>query len=220
MYKKVTGERIVAAIIDSIIVSIITSIPTGLLMFRDGFDAFIDNFFTTSVGGETTFDLGIDFYIYSGIAGIVIGVLYFAYIPYKWNGQTLGKKMMSIKAIDEFGNNPTFGKHILRAIQVWDTYVAFLALPLLFVGVTSYTIVSGLIGGGVGLLVFISLIMLLAKDDGRGIHDSMAGTYIVKSDVDMDKQFVEKTTQMGEWAEVDYDFDKTESKDKKDDWYE
>ena len=220
MYKKVTGERVVAAIIDSIIVSIISSIPTAILLFKDGIGTFFDNYINSAVSGTTTALFGNGFLILSAMIGFVIAFVYFAYVPYKWNGQTVGKKLMSVKAIDEFGNNPTLKKHTMRAVQAWDTYVAVITLPLLAAGVTTYSFVSAGIGGGVGLLVFISFIMLLVKDDGRGIHDSMAGTYVVKADIDLDKQFVEKTTQMGDWAEVDYDFDKTDSKDKKDDWYE
>lgn len=219
-FKKVTGERILAALVDSIIVGILSSIPTAIILFKDGFGAFINSYIDSTTPGTDSVLFGIDYMLITALVGFAVGIIYFAYIPYKWNGQTLGKKMMSIKAIDEFGNNPTLGKHVLRAIQVWDTYLSVIALPLLIIGTTQYSVLIGVLGSGISLLVFISLIMMLAKDDGRGLHDSMAGSYVVKADIDLDRDFVEKTTQMGEWAEVDYDFDKTDTKDKKDDWYE
>lgn len=219
-FKKVTGERIVAAIIDSIIVSIVSSIPTFYLLFKDGFDAFVDNFVNSTTISGTSDLLSTGNLVLTTLFAFLVGFIYFAYVPFKWNGQTLGKKIMSIKAIDEFGNNPTLGKHSVRAVQIWDVYVTVLFLPLIFAGINSYSLVVGLLSSGVSLLVFISFILMLAKDDGRGIHDSMAGTYVVKANIDLNQQFVEKTTQMGDWAEVDYDLDQNEKKQTKDDWYD
>jgi uncharacterized RDD family membrane protein YckC len=219
-FKKVTGERIVAAIIDSIIVGIISSIPPMVFMFKDGFDAFVNQYTESIISG--TGDLssyGNMYFIVSIVGGLIIGYLYFAYMPYKMNGQTLGKKLMSIKAIDEFGNNPSLKQHSIRAVQIWDVYASAIALPLLLVSITTYSLVSGGLSSIAGLLTFVAFVMILSKDNGQGLHDSIAGTYVVKSDIDLDKEFVEKTTQMSEWAEVDYNMDK-EEQNKKDDWYE
>ncbi len=219
MFKKVSGERIVAAIIDSIILSVVTAIPTAIYLFKDGLNG-LEGVLNSMVDTTSIFGIDSTFLLISGIAGFALGFLYFVYIPYKWNGQTLGKKIMSIKAIDEFGNNPSLWKHTLRAIQVWDTYIALVFLPVMIFSSDIYTLVIGILSYVVSFLVFISFVLLLVKDDGRGIHDSIAGTYVVKTNIDMDKSFVEKTTQMGDWAEVDYNLDKKEKEETTDDWYE
>lgn len=221
MYKKVTGERLVAAIVDSIILSILSGIPTAIYMFKDGFESFIDSISTQIVDTSSNGNIfGNEFLIFTSILGLVLSYIYFVYIPYKWHGQTLGKKMMSIKAIDEFGNNLSLWGHTLRGIQVWSAYVSVLVLPLLFVDYMTFSLALSLLSGGVSILFFVSLIMLLAKDDGRGIHDSLAGSYVVKTNIDLNQHFVEKTTKMGDWADVEFSTETELDKDKKDDWYE
>lgn len=219
-FKKVTGERIVAALIDAFVSTVLVSIPTAYFMFKDGFEAFITNYSESIYDTTSTGDYGTTFIVASIVGSLIIGVLYFAVVPAKWNGQTLGKKIMSIKVIDEFGNNPGLGKHIIRAIQVWDAYVGLIVLPVIFVNAITYSLVSGLIGTLVSLVVFVSFIMMLSKDNGQGIHDSMAGTFVVKTNIDMEKEFIEKATALGDWAEVDYNLDKDSKDDSKDDWYQ
>lgn len=220
-FKKVSGERLVAALVDSIIVSIVSGIPIAVYMFKDGLDGFLEQYMDSIVStGDVSNAYGVWYFLIAVLSGLIVGYLYFAYLPSKMNGQTLGKKMMSIKAIDEFGNNPSLKQHSIRAVQVWGSYAGAICLPLLGVSLNAYSIVSGLLGTVVSIITFVAFIMILAKDDGRGIHDTMAGTYVVKADIDLDKDFVEKTTQMGDWADVEYKDSFGDEEDKKDDWYE
>lgn len=221
-FKKVVGERLVAGIVDSIIISIVSSIPSLFFMFKDGFNSFFESYMNSVMNNGDMSELySVEFFLISVLSTLVISYLYFAYMPYKMNGQTLGKKMMSIKAIDEFGNNPSLKQHSIRAVQVWSAYTTALLLPVLGAGVITYSVVSSTVSSIVGLLAFVSYVMILAKDDGRGLHDNMAGTYVVKTNVDFEQEFVEKTTKMGDWADVSYDnnYD-NDSKEKSDDWYE
>lgn len=213
-HKKVGGERLVAAILDAIIVGILAIIPMGIFLITQGFEALFD-FYVDGTGMVETGDSYNLMLIISSVSELVIGVIYFVYIPFKWNGQTLGKKVMSIKAVDEFGENPTFKQHLIRGIQNWGTYVTILTVPLLYVNLFAFSIVGGFLGAGVSILTIVSLILLLVKDDGKGLHDMLAGTLVVKSDVDFNQTFVEKTTQMGDWADVEYSDDDTT---KDDDW--
>lgn len=220
MYKKVPGERLVAAIIDSVIVGIISFIPAGIYFASIGFDSLIESIMMPSAIGGVE-GLSATFQIVTMLSGLIVGVIYFVVIPRKYNGQTLGKKIMNIKAIDEFGNNPTFKNHFLRALQNWGVYTGSIALLLLLINTTVYSIVIVIVSGGVNILTFVSYIMILAQAEGRGLHDLIAGTYVVHAEIDTDKQFIEKTTQMGDWAEVDYqDNTKAPEEKEKDNWYD
>ena len=214
-FKKVSGERIVAAILDSIIVGIIAGIPMVIFLVIEGFDLFMD-FYVDGAGMVQTGDSYNLMTVISTVAGVVVGVIYFCYVPYKWNGQTLGKRVMNIKAIDEFGNNPTFKQHLIRGVQNWSGYVAIIMVPLLYVDMMLFSILTSTFTSVASLLVFAAFIMMLAKDDGKGLHDMFANTMVVKADIDLDKAFVEKTTQMSDWAEVDYGADDTKVED---DWF-
>ncbi len=212
MYKKVSGERFVAAMIDGIIVSIVSSIPVVIYLVAEGFESFI-NYYIDGGGmyeGETWY---LTFMLIAVVVETVIGVLYFVYMPYKMNGQTLGKKIMKIKAIDLFGNNPSFKQHFIRAIQNWSVYASAVTFFIIYIDIMVFSVVSGAVGSIVGLIAFISYIMILAKEDGRGLHDVWTDTRVVREDIDLNKEFVEKTTQMGEWATVVGEEGKSEDED-------
>ena len=111
----------------------------------------------------------------------------------------------SIKAIDEFGKNPTLMQHFKRSVQNWSAYASAPFVFLLYVNIILFSVISGVLGFIVGALVFAAYVMLLIREDGRGLHDLWADTRVVKVDYDIDKEFVEKTALMGEWANVTAD---------------
>ncbi len=216
--RKVSGERIAAAVIDMIIISIVAFIPTLILGLFYGFGGIWDNIIMQENPLDPTNEY-ITFIMVSVFSETILGVVYFSFVPYKMNGQTLGKKFLGIKAINEFGENPSFVQHLIRAIQNWGGYVMLPLSFLIFVNYLTYIFVSGALGLIPGFLMFISLIMILAREDGKGLHDLMAGTNVVKVTEDVDKEFVQKTTQMSEWAKVvEKDDDGFIEKKEKDEW--
>lgn len=219
--KKVSGERLGAAILDSIFVSIVSLIPMGIYMaIILDFDDIFNSLLVNLTFGEEGYTM---FLVYSIVVELIIGILYFGLLPYKKNGQTWGKKILRIKAVDEYGENPTFIKHLIRAIQNWTVYISvpFLLL-MLIVNEEIFIIVFGLFGNVMNLVVFVSLILVFAREDGRGIHDLLANTMVVSADEDFNKEFAMKTAQMGEWAEVadldDSGFQTEDKEEDKDEW--
>lgn len=201
IYKKVTGERFVAALIDGFIVGIIATIPVVLYLMKDGFDALM--MFYVEGSGILSDDSNYKVFMLITISvETIIGVLYFVFLPFKMNGQTLGKRLMKIKAIDEFGSNPSFKQHFIRSIQNWGTYISVITLFVIYIDVTTYTVVTAVLGSIVGLVTFFAYVMIVVKDDGKGLHDLWADTRVVRVDIDINKEFIEKTTQMSEWATV------------------
>ncbi len=218
MHKKVSGERIAAAIIDSIIVSIIALVPTVVLGAIYGFEGILENIFFQENPLDPTSEY-ITFILVSVISETLIGVIYFSFVPYKWNGQTIGKKILGIKAINEFGENPSFFQHIVRAIQNWGGYIMLPVSFIILINYLTYIVIAGVAGLLPSLLIVVSLIMLLSREDGKGLHDLLAGTNVVRATEDANQEFVEKTTQMSEWATVvEVDDKGIEEKEEKDPW--
>ena len=86
--------------------------------------------------------------------------LYFLYnliVPIYWNGHTLGKRMCGIRIsrVNE-GDSPGLGNMLLRTLGAGIVYA---------------------ITFGIGLVV--SVIMVLVREDSRGLHDLIAGTEVV-----------------------------------------
>ena len=120
------GGRIVAAIIDMIIlwvVMAVLAIPLGL---------------QTMAMGTSVMDLGAymaSMTLYSMVAGIV-SLLYFIYFEGS-RGQTPGKMALSIKVVKEDGKAITFVDALIRTIlRIVDGLPGFYILGLILVAVT------------------------------------------------------------------------------------
>ncbi len=176
--EKVSGERIGAAILDLIFLFFISIIPSGILMFSLGIDDPISLILSQSLELDPSPEF-IIFTISSGILGLVMGILYFGFVPAKMNGQTLGKKIMNVKVIKEDGSNPKMIIHLIRAVQNWTKYYVVPTSFLMYVSVTLYGLFAIFIYA-IYVLIFISLIMMITREDGRGLHDLIAGTKVIR----------------------------------------
>lgn len=101
------GSRIVAIIIDLIILSlvvVIIALPLGLLA---GLSA---------MGNPTQlFAARIAFFVAFMVLNVLVWLLYFTYFE-GTTGQTLGKKIMGIKVVKENGDQPSFMDALIRTI--------------------------------------------------------------------------------------------------------
>lgn len=166
MHDRVTVKRFIAAIIDYIIAYIVAG------------------FLVTIFGGKDVIQWEV-------IMKTVSGTIFFVIIPFIKNGQTIGKKTMEIKVIDESGNNPSLKQHFVRSIQNWNTYSLF--LTLFIINTSMFTITLLTLQGIVVVLTLTTLAMVIIKFDGRGIHDLLTKTTVVKLDEGPIKQRTQKT---------------------------
>jgi len=101
------GSRIVAIIIDLIILSlvvVIIALPLGLLA---GLSA---------MGNPTQlFAARSAFFVAFMVLNVLVWLLYFTYFE-GTSGQTLGKKIMGIKVVKENGDQPSFMDALIRTI--------------------------------------------------------------------------------------------------------
>jgi uncharacterized RDD family membrane protein YckC len=221
-YKKVSGERVVAALVDYIAMYVVGLIISIVPLFFFGFEDFIDSIFGAAIMG-TGDTMSPEFIMYTMItvyAGLVVYLIYFVIVPWKWNGQTLGKKLMKLRAINEYGENPGLWSHFVRSIQGWTTYYTALVGWVILINYLLFSVLS-IVTFLISAVFLVSFIMMLAREDGRGLHDMMAGTWVIKTDENLDQQFAETTAQMGDWVEVedrDDDWDKAPKEKEDDDW--
>jgi len=84
-----------------------------------------------------------------------LSLLYYILVPVTWMGYTIGKKIMGVRIVKVDGGKVGIGAMLLR------------------------TIVAGLIYGiTLGIALIISAFMIGLREDKRGIHDMIAGTYV------------------------------------------
>ena len=107
---------------------------------------------------------------------ISLPMLLYSLLTELWfNGQTLGKKIMSIRVISLEGGEPTFGQFLLRWITKffeWPFlfgYIAFSTTSLI-----SYTFITGLFGIAVVIIISVS-------NKNQRLGDMIAGTVVVNT---------------------------------------
>ena len=122
--------------------------------------------------------LSIDFEENMGldILFISIPMLLYSLLSELWmNGQTIGKRVMSIRVISLEGGEPTFGQFILR----WIT--KFFEWPFLFGYIVfakdvlaAYIILTGILGIGVAIIIAVT-------PRSQRLGDMAAGTVVVNT---------------------------------------
>lgn len=112
------GERMVAAIIDLVII-------VGYIILIELFGAFSNGLFNTDAGWIVFFIIMLPVTFYSLLSETVL------------NGQTVGKRVMGIKVISLSGNQPAFSQYLIRWLfRMVDIWMSSFVLATIMVAAT------------------------------------------------------------------------------------
>lgn len=120
------------------------------------------------------------------ISSAAIGLISVSYyiLMHFYFGQTLGKMMMKVKVLDDSEVSINFGQAIIRSLPQ--------LIPVMFTvsfstadqaSDPSATVVGSLIYGGTSIFWLADVIVFLANAKHRALHDFIAGTIVVRTDV-------------------------------------
>lgn len=113
---------------------------------------------------------GIDILIIS------LPMLLYSLLTELWfNGQTIGKKILSIRVISLEGGEPTFGQFLLRWITrffEWPFFFGYIAFST--TGILAYCFITGMLG------IAVVIIISVTKKNQR-LGDLAAGTVVVNT---------------------------------------
>ncbi|MFP4286880.1 MAG: RDD family protein [Candidatus Izemoplasmataceae bacterium] len=210
--ENVKGERIIAAILDGIFLGIATFIVNIVVAVAFGAEQTL-NFFISSNDINQSMEGLFSFILVTSIVALVIGFVYYALIPAKSGGQTLGKKLLGIKVINELGENPSLKVHTIRAINIWDVYISVPLLAFYLVNFVLYSVLSTIAGLVILVLVIVSLIMIITDQRSQGLHDRMVNTFVVDKRYDPNREAREAAASIKDWADVEGDSDEEEFMD-------
>jgi uncharacterized RDD family membrane protein YckC len=187
-------ERLGAYFLDAIIVSLIfsliclgfgnyTSNTEKLMSELD--EKLLQNEITNEEYLEEYQDLLYDYQkenvLQSGISA-ALTIAYYVIFQYMNKGQTIGKKLLKLRVVDKDTQKPvSILKGLLRSFIVLSILSGTLCIIFLYIFsknnyLISYTTLLFL----EGIFTLITTLLVLYRKDGRGLHDMIANTIVIK----------------------------------------
>ena len=114
---------------------------------------------------------------------IVLVFLYFVGFNYITQGQTLGKKIMKLKIAKKNSNEKVpITSYLIRVILMYQTiYYIVRLITLLLIPASQYNSITNMTYNIQNLLDLAIITCMLVRKDGRGLHDLLAGTEVIKA---------------------------------------
>ena len=106
------------------------------------------------------------------VLGLVITVPYYVLFTYKL-GQTPGKRFLGIQVVDAAGTIPDIRRVLLRELVAKS-------VPSMFLLAGSFSVLFSIAGYTTGTLLLLGYLWIAHDQRKRGLHDYIAGTYVVK----------------------------------------
>ena len=112
------------------------------------------------------------------ILNIIYIILYFVIIPYYNNGQTLGKKILSLRVRSLGNKKATLNQLFMRSIIISGLFYLFFLIICLFLPFNYFVLIS-IVGFLQIILIIICILMALFRKDKRGLHDIISKTRVM-----------------------------------------
>lgn len=199
MNKSNFGKRLLAYILDAIIVSLIFSVLTmfikesnNLINLNNQLNSISENFINKTITMKEYFNQysSIEYLVnkemfLQNLFSLILMIGYFIILPYYYNGQTIGKKMMKIKIVKEDGKL-TINDLALRSLLANGIAMTFIELALIFlIKDTAYFVTISILSFIQFLLVITSVFMILYRKDKKALHDIVCKTLVVDENLEV-----------------------------------
>ena len=140
-------------------------------------DAFVSEY------GDLMYEYQKENYL-SIVVSLGLNFVYFVVFAYFNKGQTIAKKLMNIRVVDNnTGNRPKFWQMLVRNMFIYSLLSNFVILVLLFTTKNNFVYYYMFMGGIDLVVVLITIMFVLYRKDKRGLHDMMGCTKVVKESV-------------------------------------
>ncbi len=118
--------------------------------------------------------------IYITIVTLIVIIVYYVIMPYFCHGITLGKYLMKIRMISNNDKELNIFNYLLRSLII-NSVLSNAIIIILFYSLskTNYIDIEPKASGVLSLIFIVSLIFVMYRNDGRGLHDLIANTKVV-----------------------------------------
>lgn len=211
-------KRIIAFVIDIVIVSLVVSLINLLPLdpykdkYKDAYEKYNEVVQKSTEDEKNDYkdeiiELNYEVYkyrTYSSMFSATSLILYFGVLPLVMNGQTLGKKIMKLRVISNNEKKLNFWKYLIRIVILNNIWLSLINIGAVYVvsGVKFYY-VTYVISMLSSLIYMLNLIMVMFRKDNRGLHDMVAGTKVIEVSNDVVVESVEEVKKNGIKEKVD-----------------
>ena len=187
-------ERLGAYFLDIIIISILLSIigyslPKNTVDYEQKLNNITEKYLNSEINTQKYIDeTSIILYdnqksniLSLGISvALIIG--YFVIFQYMNQGQTFGKKLFKIKVVEkESKKTPSISSGFIRSLFILNIMSGILNIIFIYIlNSKTYYIGYGITYIIETLFIVVSIFFVLYREDGRGLHDIMAKTTVIK----------------------------------------
>ena len=195
--KAMFSQRVLAFLIDLVLLSMITSLITMFIPVNDTatklyeeqnrvLEGYVEGTVSMEEYVNQMVDISYDISrqtVIVSIVTIVISILYYVVYPCYNNGQTLGKKLMKIKIKKTDDTDLSMNDLLIRGMINNSILVNIISIILvLFLSKDLYLSTSSLLNIIQYLVLIISLIMIAFTKNAQGLHDKVCKTEVVVAD--------------------------------------
>lgn len=191
-------QRFLAFIIDIMLISSITSFIAfpfmdrdSIIKLQDSANEVVEKYMDKKISAKTyvteTTNITYQMARKNGIVtliNITLAILYFVVFQFYKNGQTIGKKLLRIRIVRDDEQGLTMNHMIFRSLIINSILIDMVLLG--FITFSSEKIYFY----GAGIFEFIQFILLatcgfmvMLGSKGRGLHDMIAHTRVIRTDI-------------------------------------
>lgn len=209
-------KRVIAFIIDLLIVTILSGLLTIMLTNSDKYNEdnqklleITEKIIQENVNqeeymqefNELNYNLTKDS-LEVTIITVAVTIVYYSIMCYFCHGITLGKYILKIKITSANDKPLNIFNYFLRSLLVNNILSNVVTIILInTLSKESYINISGRVGNVFTILMIVSFIMMMYRDDGRGLHDLIGNTKVInikdleeKEEVKEEPKVIEEAT--------------------------
>lgn len=186
-------QRLLAYLLDFIIISLIFSLITVGLKTDNSISKKYDDLYEKLMKEEITSKEYLNDYtnliydnqkanVIPNTLNIVLIIVYFIVFQYLNKGQTIGKKLMKIKIVNDKKQEISLLQMFIRSIMIYSIFSGLTNILLFFnVSKKVYMSLYLIIGSIESLILLLCAIFILYRNDKRALHDIATKTMVIKA---------------------------------------